>query len=47
MTRPPRDGELVAVECWCHSDIVWVPIERVREGLTGSCGLRACRKGKR
>jgi hypothetical protein len=42
MVRPPRDGERVAVECWCQAEVVWVLVEDVRRGLTGRC-----RRGRR
>jgi hypothetical protein len=31
-----KDG-LLLVECWCQADMVLVPPEAVRAGLTGSC----------
>jgi hypothetical protein len=35
---------LLAVECWCHAEIVFVEPEVVRAGRTGSCGSRACKR---
>jgi hypothetical protein len=44
--RAPRDGEHVIVSCWCESDFVWLPVEEVRAGKTGSCRARDCRPPK-
>jgi len=44
MTRNPRSGDDVQVECWCRTEIVWVPIEDVWKLLTGTCGRAVCKK---
>jgi hypothetical protein len=41
--RPPRDGERVAVTCWCDTSIVMVDVVEIRKGRTRSCGRPGCR----
>ena len=36
-------GERLAVECWCHEEIVLVPRLHVRAGITRSCGRPECK----
>jgi hypothetical protein len=36
-------GETLAVECWCHQEIVLVPRLQVRAGITRSCGRDGCK----
>jgi hypothetical protein len=36
-------GERLAVECWCHEEIVLVPRDHVRAGITRSCGRDGCK----
>jgi hypothetical protein len=38
-----RTGERLAVECWCHQEIVLVPRDHVRAGITRSCGRDGCK----
>jgi hypothetical protein len=40
--RAPKEGETVMVECWCQQGFVWLPVEQVRAGRTGTCGRRDC-----
>jgi hypothetical protein len=44
--RIPREGETVAVTCWCEEDVVWLPTTEVVAGRTGSCGLPLCHAPK-
>ena len=41
-TPAPEDGEKVDVMCWCEKQVVKVPIEDVRKGLTMTCGREDC-----
>lgn len=36
-----KDG-LLAVECWCHHDIVYVSAAELIGGYTQSCGRERC-----
>lgn len=39
--RSSRSG-LLAVECWCRLEVVYVPSGAVRAGTTVSCGAPGC-----
>jgi hypothetical protein len=41
--RPPRDGELTAVYCWCERSIQHVDIIEIRKGRTRTCGRSDCK----
>lgn len=34
----------IPIDCWCERTSVWVHWEDFQAGLTGTCGLRKCRK---
>ena len=36
------DAERLPTVCWCGRRVLWVPKDRVRAGVTGSCGSDGC-----
>jgi hypothetical protein len=47
VTRNPKRQHsipMLAAECWCQRTTVWVRVEDLHRGMTGSCGEANCRR---